>query len=130
MLRAEFHRFPDLTRMRLEGRLVDLWARSVRAMASTCLPPPALLVDLTDVTYIDAIGEEVLQWLAKVGARFSADSCYSISICERLSLPLGKCNNHLPEADNLVTNFAPQLSRAKTGQGSRRRPVREVTLRD
>lgn len=87
MMRAEFENFPDATVMRLEGRLVDLWARVVRAMATTCLPPPMLLVDLTDVTYVDACGEEVLKWLADVGAEFAAENCYSGDVCRRLLLP-------------------------------------------
>jgi hypothetical protein len=49
-----------------------------------------LLVDLTEVTYVDASGEAVLEWLATIGAQFATEVYYSRDICERLFLPLGQ----------------------------------------
>src|SRR5271166_3858408 len=46
--------------------------------------PKGLIVDLTDVSYIDSVGEQVLAWLAGVGASFMARGVYGVSVCERL----------------------------------------------
>jgi len=85
--RAELQDFTNATMLRLEGRLVGSWADSVLAMARTCPFTKRLLVDLTDVSYVDASGEEVLKSLAAIGAEFAAESCYSRDLCERLVLP-------------------------------------------
>jgi hypothetical protein len=45
-------------------------------------------VDLSEVTFADAAGEEALQWLRSVGAKFVAESSYALHLCERLHLPL------------------------------------------
>ena len=37
--------------------------------------------------FIDAIGEEVLLFVKKLGAQFVAETSYSRDICERLNLP-------------------------------------------
>lgn len=87
MQRAELQDFTNATMLRLEGRLVGSWADSVLAMARTCPFTKRLLVDLTDVSYVDASGEEVLKSLAAIGAEFAAESCYSRDLCERLVLP-------------------------------------------
>jgi hypothetical protein len=87
MQRAELQDFTNATMLRLEGRLVGSWANSVLAMARTCPFTTRLLVDLTDVSYVDASGEEVLKSLAAIGAEFAAESCYSRDIRERLVLP-------------------------------------------
>ena len=87
MLKAELQQSTNATTLHLEGRLAGLWAKSVMPLVTTCSSPAKLLVDLTDVTYIDACGEEVLKWLSAVGAEFAAESCYSRDICGRLLLP-------------------------------------------
>jgi hypothetical protein len=49
-----------------------------------------LVVDLTEMMFIDAIGEEVLSFAEKLGAQFIAETSYSRDVCERLNLPLVK----------------------------------------
>jgi len=87
MLKAELQKSTNATTLHLEGRLAGLWAKSVMSLVTTCSSPAKLLVDLTDVTYVDACGEEILKWLAAIGAEFAAESCYARDICERLLLP-------------------------------------------
>jgi hypothetical protein len=55
-----------------------------------------LVVDVTEVMFIDATGEEVLSLMKRLGARFVADTSYSGDICERLDLPLVR--NHQSNA--------------------------------
>jgi hypothetical protein len=90
MLKAELQNSGSGTTLLLQGRLVGLWADSIMSLVKPGSPPSRLLVDLTEVTYVDASGEAVLEWLATVGAEFAAESCYSRDICERLLLPLGQ----------------------------------------
>jgi anti-anti-sigma regulatory factor len=92
MLRVTFKNALDGTViMRLEGRLVEKFAQ-VAKVAAGWKPPRSLLVDLSDVTYVDSSGEELLRWLRRIGGEFRADSSYSRSVCEYLGLPLaGEC---------------------------------------
>jgi hypothetical protein len=87
MLKAGLLQFAELTKLRLEGRLVGLWVNSLISLATTWAPPAELLVDLTEVTYVDGSGEEVLKWLASIGAQIAAETSYSRGICKRLLLP-------------------------------------------
>jgi hypothetical protein len=88
MLRAEFSEAVNTLRLRLEGRLVGEFAEDVRSLVARCTIPPGLVIDLTDVTYVDVTGEDVLTWLGRLGGKFVAGNCYSLDICERLHLPL------------------------------------------
>ena len=40
------------------------------------------------MSYIDTAGEDLLKWLASMGAEFAADNIYAVNVCERLHLPL------------------------------------------
>ena len=90
MLRAEIHQLKGGPLLKLEGRLVGEAAEVARALVTkTMVPVPTrLLIDLTDVTYIDSIGEQLLTWLKDIGAAFIASGIYVMGVCERLHLPL------------------------------------------
>jgi len=49
-----------------------------------------MVVDLSEVTYVDRAGEEVLCWLGQLGAKFTADNAYGLHVCERLHLGIAK----------------------------------------
>jgi anti-anti-sigma regulatory factor len=88
MLRVTFKNDPSgAVVMRLEGRLVEKFAEVAKAAAGR-KPPRNLIVDLSDVTYVDSSGEELLRWLRRMGGEFRAESLYSRSVCEYLGLPL------------------------------------------
>ncbi len=89
MFKAQIQQSDNATELFLGGRLVGLWAESVMSLATPCSSLSRLLVGLTDVTYVDASGEEVPEWLWSIGAEFTVESCYSREVCERLLLPLG-----------------------------------------
>ena len=46
-----------------------------------------MTVDITEVSYIDSVGEQLLKWLANVGAVFVAGNVYASVLCDRLGLP-------------------------------------------
>jgi hypothetical protein len=88
MLRVEFEDVGDTVTMRLQGRFVGPFAKDTRDLVTRCKIPPRLVVNLSEVTFVDAAGEEILSWLARIGGRFIADNCYPLHVCERLHLPM------------------------------------------
>jgi hypothetical protein len=99
MLRVEYHDAENAVTMRLEGRFVKEFAQDARDLVTRCKIPLRLVVNLSDVMFVDAIGEEVLLWLARIGGEFVAENCYPLHVCERLHLPMApKCAGALPRA--------------------------------
>ena len=99
MLRVEFQDVGNNATMRLEGRFVGPFARDTRDLVTRCKIPLRLVVNLSEVTFVDAVGEEVLSWLARIGGEFVAENCYPLHVCERLHLPMApKCAGALPRA--------------------------------
>jgi hypothetical protein len=88
MLRVELQDVGNSATMRLEGRFVGLFAKDARDLVTRCKIPLRLVVNLSEVTFVDIVGEEVLSWLARVGGEFVAENCYSLHVCERLHLPM------------------------------------------
>jgi hypothetical protein len=82
MFRAEIQWFASGP----EGKLVAGWAEQARCLVTKDVLPRGLIVDLSEVSYIDSVGEQLLKWLASVGALFVAGSVYAIAICDRLRL--------------------------------------------
>ena len=80
------------TRIKIAGRLGAECAEEVRQQVLRCGDPHRLAVDLSEVTFIQNSGEEVLAWLGNIGARFIADGFYCLGICERLHLAILKGN--------------------------------------
>jgi hypothetical protein len=90
MFRAEIHQLTNGSILKLEGRLVGEWAEQARALVTKSAVPAGLVIDLTDVSYIDPVGEQVLTWFRSIGAVFVAKAVYVAGVCERLRLPLQK----------------------------------------
>ena len=89
MLRVGTQQLERALICRLEGRFTGKGAEEVSTLATRCDSNLELVVDLTDVMFIDAIGEEVLLFLKRLGAQFVAETSYSRDVCERLELPVG-----------------------------------------
>ena len=90
MLRAEMQDRENGLIVRLEGRLTGKGAEEVRRLMARCNSEKELVVDLTDVTFIDSAGEAVLSFFSRLGARFVALDAYMLDVCERLHLPLAR----------------------------------------
>ena len=91
MLRVEFdHDENGALTVRLQGRLVGLYAEDARVTLSRQEVPASLFVDLSEVTFVDALGERVLLWLGRLGAKFVPVNVYTRSICERLHLEVSE----------------------------------------
>ena len=88
MLCVQTQEFDSALICRLEGRFTGEGAEEVRTLVTRCDSKRELVVDLTDVMFIDTIGEEVLLFVKRLGAQFVAETSYSRDVCERLQLPL------------------------------------------
>ena len=88
MLRVQTQELNGALMCRLEGRFTGKEAEEVRTLVTRCDSNLQLVVDLTDVMFIDTIGEEVLSFVKRLGAEFIAETSYSRDVCERLQLPL------------------------------------------
>ncbi|MGA2003898.1 MAG: hypothetical protein ABSG70_10980 [Terriglobales bacterium] len=101
MLRVQTQELDGALICRLEGRFTGKGAEEVRALITCCDSKLELVVDLTDVMFIDAIGEEVLLFVKRLGAQFVAETSYSRDVCERLQLTfIGKRKSNTPIKGN------------------------------
>ena len=88
MLRVQTQELDGALICRFEGRFTGKGAEEVRTLVTRCDSKLELVVDLTDVMFIDAIGEEVLLFVKRLGAEFVAETSYSRDVCERLETPV------------------------------------------
>lgn len=90
MLRVEIHDSANSLSLKLEGRFTGDDAENTRTLITRCREEMRLVVDLTDVTFIDSVGEEVLSFFGRFGAEFAASTSYTLDVCERLHLCLAR----------------------------------------
>ena len=88
MFRAEILWLTNGPTLKMEGRLAGEWAEQARRLVTSDVVPKGLIVDLTEVCYVDSAGERLLSWLGSVGAIFAASNVYAAAVCERLDLSL------------------------------------------
>ncbi len=90
MLRTDLENSDEALTVRLEGRLAGEDAAHVRTLVTRCNIPKALIVDLTEVTFIDSVGETTLSFFSRLGAAFIAEDAYTSDVCKRLHLRLAR----------------------------------------
>jgi hypothetical protein len=88
MLRVDIRNSANALSLKLEGRFTGNDAGNTRTLMERCHEGVTLVVDLTEVTFIDSVGEEVLSFFGRFGAEFVAQTSYTVDICERLDLRL------------------------------------------
>lgn len=88
MLRVITSHSVDILTFKLEGRLTGERAEEVRTLVTRSNAEMRLIVDITELMFVDVLGEEVLSFLKRLGAIFLAQTAYSLDVCERLNLPL------------------------------------------
>ena len=87
MLRVELHH----SILTLEGRLTAMDAEHIQSLIMRAeVLANTLMVDLTEITFVDSVGETVLSFLGRLGAEFVAETAYSLDVCERLGLRLAR----------------------------------------
>jgi len=121
MFRAEILEIDSNPTLKMEGRLVGEWAREAKSLVTKAAIPKGLIVDLTDVTRIDQVGEQVLNWFRSIGGAFVANNVYVASVCERLGLPL-----HSASSNSCKSRCGGGARGSSPGHnGDRRKPQRE-----
>ena len=110
MLRTEMQDSEKVLTVRLEGRFAGDDAEHVRMLMTRRNIEGRLVVDLTQVTFIDSVGEATLSFLSRLGAKFVAEDAYVLDVCKRLYLPLAR-NGKLKKA-------APLLKRPRAADDS------------
>jgi anti-anti-sigma regulatory factor len=87
--------------LKLDGKLSGLWVRELefcwRAVSKDAV---SIIVDLTDVIFIDSAGRDLLASMHKSGVEFIAAGCMTRSIIEEIALENRKdqgaeISNHL-----------------------------------
>jgi len=77
MFRGEIRWLANGPTLKLEGTLVRDWAEQARSLATKDIVPEGLIVDFTELSYIDSSGEQLLKGLGTVGAEFVAGSVFT-----------------------------------------------------
>jgi len=90
MFRIELEEHSSGVTIRIEGRFVGNFAEEAKNVIARRDRHTTLTVNLSEVTFTDALGEQTLMWLRNLGARFVADSSYAPHLCECLGLSLSK----------------------------------------
>ena len=90
MLRVEIHDADGSMVMRLYGRLTGEYAEQIRMLVTRCNPETRLVLDLTDLIFVDAAGEEALAAFGQQHGEFVAETLYAKNLCERLQLPIAR----------------------------------------
>jgi len=86
MLRIEYHPVEGIGTFTMQGRLTEGFADYAKELVMRSIAPSTIVVDLSDLTFVDDRGEEVLNLLDRLGVCFEARSCYARNVCERLQL--------------------------------------------
>jgi hypothetical protein len=90
MLRVDIQESANTLSIKLEGRFTGNDAENTRMLVTRFRSGVRLVVDLTEVTFVDSVGEEVLSFFGRFGAEFAAQTSYTLEICERLQICLAR----------------------------------------
>ena len=97
MLRVQIRDASNTFLVKIEGKFSGEDAEYVQTLMARSNTGADLVIDITDVTFVDPTGEIVLKFFRRLGAVFVAENSYSRFMCERLQLPLkgkNKSNGH------------------------------------
>lgn len=87
MLRVEMQDSENDSTIRVDGRLTHEHPNQVRTVVALCKTLMTLVVDFTEMNFVNPVGEMVLFWLKRVRPKFVAENSYPLDACERLHLP-------------------------------------------
>ena len=87
MLKITTQMTTDRMVLQLEGKLTGPWLKELACCWEEVLGShqPSVLVDLTDVTFIDSDGQGVLARMWQQGATFRTAGCLNTSILEEIT---------------------------------------------
>ena len=117
MLRVEISDSAETLVLRLEGRFTGEDAEHTRALAARFAARRKVLVDLTEVVFIDAVGEAVLSFLGQCRAQFVAPNSYVLDVCERLNLGVAPSGSSHLSGEPPVNGDGSGANRSKPRKG-------------
>jgi hypothetical protein len=121
MLRVEICDSAETLILKLEGRFTGSDAEHTRTLSTRLAAREKLLVDLTEVVFVDATGEEVLSFLGRFGAEFVAPNSYVLDVCERLNLRIApNGGSHLSPLADPRTNGGGDQTRSNGAKPRRK----------
>jgi hypothetical protein len=88
MLRITVHNDVGATRLIIEGRLMGAWVRELEGcwrQATTAQPPPRIIVELTDVSFVDEEGGKLLKLMAAAGVELIATDVLMKALVEEIT---------------------------------------------
>ena len=88
MLRITVHNDKGATRLKIEGRLMGAWARELEScwrQEATPQPPQRILVELTDVSFVDEEGGRLLKLMAAAGVERIATDVLMKALVEEIT---------------------------------------------
>src|SRR5262247_3699924 len=88
MLRITVNNDNGATRLKIEGRLMGAWVRELEScwrQATTTQPPPRILVELTDVSFVDEEGGRLLKLMATAGVELIATDVLMKALVEEIT---------------------------------------------
>lgn len=94
MLRITIHTDKSGTKIDLEGRLAGAWVDELKQAWKGLqgIENSAIVVNLCQVTYVDADGKRLLSDMCSAGVSFEASGCMTRSIVEELTGTCPKTN--------------------------------------
>ncbi|HKQ77884.1 MAG TPA: hypothetical protein VJ810_29575 [Blastocatellia bacterium] len=88
MLRITVNNDIGATRLKIEGRLMGAWVRELEScwrQAMTTQPPPRIFVELTDISFVDGEGGELLKLMAASGVELIAADILMKALVEEIT---------------------------------------------
>lgn len=120
MLRVEILDSADTLNLRLDGRFTGEDAEQTRMLMTRCRTGMRLVINLTEVVFIDGVGEEVLSFFGRFGAEFVAPTSFTLDVCERLHLRLAQTgSSHANTLGSSSTNNGQSCPDAREKQKNR-----------
>src|ERR1019366_9761572 len=89
VIRAEIQWLASGPTLKFEGKLVADWAEQARCLVTKDVVPKGLIVDLTEMSYIDSAGGQLVKWVARIWAPFVAGNISAIWGWRRVGLFTG-----------------------------------------
>jgi anti-anti-sigma regulatory factor len=92
MLRITVHDTPGALTFQLEGRLAGPWVRVLQECWQSTVAgrlDSALRLNLTGVTFIDAVGQACLAAMHRQGAAFVATDCLTTAVVAEITRTTG-----------------------------------------
>lgn len=88
MFRVQIFENCSAIRLKVAGTFVRNFVDNAQQFIARRKAPAKVTVDMSEISFVDFHGEKALRWMGLIGAKFIAESPYSLRICKRLHLPV------------------------------------------